>query len=985
MNPHLRALALFDEYVALPPPKQALRLQALAREDPALHAALQDLLGADRERDGHLIDGSPVEVVMRAQPSSGAAPPGSTPDPRLGTRVGPWRIERVIASGGMGTVYEAQRDDGQYQQRVALKFVQAQHSSPQLTAAFLRERQLLAQLDHPGIASLYDGGVDADGQPWFAMRYVPGAPIDTWCDVRRLGIGARVELLIQASRALAYAHAQGVVHGDIKPNNLLMDRDGRVQLVDFGISSLTGTAEAGIAVTDDYAPAEQRQQGVRSVATDVYAFGVLSYRLLCAQWPRARHPLLGAMALSDSEGAPMERLLQGAPDEVAQLRGERSVAVLARVLAGDLSAIVRKAVAPRPQDRYASIEALADDLQRWLERRPVSARPLAWPARAGRWLSRNRWPAGMVAGAAAAALLVSGLAYQRHRHDLGEARASEAIGQLFAANLGTATISGLGSTPYSSRALLEKTERELHRLPLHAYPALRARALATLARNRAAIGDMRDANRLAEAATQALGDADDATGAVAATRAAMLNIRGRYAEAATLAQSALKALDACPAGGRGCPRTALQTELARAQWGLTQTQWAMRTVDAALAEAAPLDDRELTAELLLVRADFNTPLLNSKQAEEDSKRAVQLADGVNPVLADDARERLFRLLNRRQAPEALEFAKKLRDSRIRTLGQQHPKTGWARVNLGGIEDQNHAAAETQKGLSIIEAAYGQDHPEYAAAVTNAIWHMPQQPREKIVLMERAVGVLTRDLGARSERTLNARSRLGYFLLDISGVRYEDADMERGIALLEGVIRDQQASGLPTPWQQLKLAEGLINFGPDARLRQAAKLMDSSEEDARRYFSANDTYSLETVVFRNKLLYRMHDRARADRGFADWIERNRSFIANVTMDTHGVNDFIRAMTLYESMLYRGLHAYESCDRPQAASHWRQAQDLARRAFGHDDYRQQAAGGLLADLAQGRPIRLPEGASFIPASIIAAGNADAARCLPSPNRH
>ncbi|UHQ23219.1 serine/threonine protein kinase [Lysobacter sp. 5GHs7-4] len=972
---HLRALSLFDEYAQMPAAERARRMQILASEDPALHAALDDLLRADGERDGHLVDGSAVDVIARAQPPAGERPAS---DPRLGTRVGAWRIERVIASGGMGTVYEAQRDDGQYQQRVALKFVLAKHAGPQLTAAFLQERQLLARLDHPGIASLYDGGIDADGQPWFAMRYVPGAPIDTWCDVRRLGIRSRIELLLQASRALSYAHAQGVVHGDIKPNNLLIDRDGRVQLVDFGISSLSGAANGGIAITEDYAAAEQRQLGVRSVATDVYAFGVLIYRLLCGQWPQARHPLLGALPLSDADGRPMDRLLDGAAEDVARVRGEASVAALARRLSGDLSAIARKAVAHRPEDRYASVAALADDLQRWLDQRPVSARPLAWPARAGRWLSRNRVPAGIVATALIAALAVSGLAYQRHRQDLRDARASETIGHLFAANLGTATISGLGTAPFSSRALLDKTERELRRLRLAEHPALLARAYATLARSRAAIGDMRDAERLADVATRTLGDRDDATGAVAATRSAMLNLRGRHAQAATLASAALAGLDACDAGHRECPRIALQAELARAQWGLAQMRSAMRTVDAALAEAAPLDNREPTAELLILRSEYNSSLLRAKQAEEDGKRAVQLADGINPVLADDARERLFGLLARRGAPDALAVAKRLRDSRIRTLGERHPKTGWAWLRVGEAEDQSYAGAAIQKGLSIIEATYGREHPEYAWALNSAMWHMPKSAQEKIALMEHAIGVLTNNLGPRSERTLNARSRLGYFMLDMSSDHRTDADTLRGFTLLGDAIRDMQASGLPTPWQRLKLAEGLTNFGPKERLADAAELLNVAAGEAGRYFSADDNYVLELTVFQNKLLFRRGQHALADRGFADWITKNQSFIATTRSDAQSVNEYIRAMTLYESMLYRGLHAYQTCDRKGAAAQWRSAEDLAGRALGDEGYQQLTARRMLADLHRGAPIDLPADAGYIPASDMATGNAAGARC-------
>lgn len=181
-----------------------------------------------------------------------------------------------------------------------------------------------------------------------------------------------------------------------------------------------------------------------------------------------------------------------------------------------------------------------------------------------------------------------------------------------------------------------------------------------------------------------------------------------------------------------------------------------------------------------------------------------------------------------------------------------------------------------------------------------------------------------------------------------------------------MIGDLRASGLPSPWQHLKLAEGLTNFGPDERLAEASKLLDISADEARRYFSENDTYSLEVVVFRNKLLYRKGEKARADSGFADWIGRNREFIATIGADGRGVNDFIRAMTLYEAMLYRGFYAYERCDKPQAASQWRQAQDLAGRAFGADDNRRKVVGDMLADLGRGRRVQLPTVAGSLSAN-------------------
>lgn len=975
---HARALDMFGELADMSPRSRGQRLSEIAHEDQALHAILEAMLRAHARSGEYLLDRSPFDVIqdVQAQIDPDLGPDN---DDRIGARVGPWRIDRRIASGGMGTVYEAQRDDGHFRQRVALKVLRTGLATPQLTAAFHRERELLAQLDHPGIAGLVDGGIDADVGPWFAMRYVDGRNVDGWCDGRRADIRQRVALLVDAGRALAYAHAQGVVHGDIKPSNLLVEESGRVQLVDFGISGLIGDHGKNLAVSRDYAAPEQLRLGTCAVATDIYAFGVLIYRLLCGEWPMLRDFPLGTMLLDQgAEASPMNILLKGASAGLAERRGERTIAALAQRLAGDLSAIALRAVARRPEDRYFSVAALVDDLQCWLDRRPVSARPLGWLTRTGRWLSRHRATTAITTVLILALLAVAVSANRQHQHNLAEARASESISQLFASNLGVATISGLSATPFSSRLLLQKTERELRALPLADHPLLFARAMAALARSRAEIGDIGGANRLTDEAVRILGDDDDPTGSVIATRSAMLNLQGRHTAAAKLARVRLDGLDTCNRGQSFCPRITLLAELARAQWHMAQPRRAMRTVNAALARAEVLNNRELTAELLVMRGRFSGSLMQKKQAEADDRRAIALVDGVNPVLADDAREQLFGFLRQRQSPDVLDAAKQLLSSRTRTLGEAHPKTGWAWVYVGVVEHPGEAAEAIRKGLVVIEAAYGREHPEYAAALAEAMWHMPISQREKVALMEEAVEMLTRRVGPRSERALYARSRLGYLLLDMPGAQRTQADTDRGFALLDGVIRDLHASGLPAPWQRLKLAEGLVNFGPTSRLTEAKRLLDIAAEDARRYFSANDSYSMEAGVFRNKLLYRMGERARADRAFSEWIGANQRFIMAAKSDGGSVNDFIRAMTLFESMLYRALYAYEICDLSQAESQLRRAKALARRAFGADDHRVWLVENVRKGMQRRAALQISGDSGIIPPHVLAASNARHARC-------
>lgn len=981
---YARALALFDEFVELGAAEQARRLEELTRRDPPLHAALQALLQADRDRPYEaLLSQPPAQMIAEWQRSTATG--GSDDDPnraeddgRIGARLGSWRIDHVIAHGGMGTVYAADRDDGQYQQRVALKCIRLELDTPQLHAAFRRERELLAQLDNPGIAGLIDGGVDGDGHPWFAMRLVQGAPIDAWCDAQRAPIRKRVELLLQACRALAYAHAHGVVHGDIKPSNVLVGADARVQLVDFGIASVREARVSHVGITPDYAAPEYLGLGQPTVSSDVYAFGVLIYRLLCGQWPTPAHTLRGLLGPIDAEGQSMQRLLAHAPDSIAQARGEATVAALSRALAGDLSAIVRKAVMQRPEARYSSITELAADLQRWLDHRPVSANPLGWGGRLRRFARRNPLPVGLATALALVLIATLAAEYRNREQRMREAQANESVGRLFISTLGTATLSGLSKTPLSSQALLDQTERELRKLPLSEHPPLLGRSLATLARSRAAIGDFRGAERLSDEAVRALGTASDYSGDVAAMRISLLNLRGRYRQADSLARAGLLQLAERTDDNARRARIGLHAEIARAEWGLFQPQLAVRTLDRALVEAQALKDDERTAELLITRGDSNLVLMRFRQAESDDRRAIALASPTNPILADDAREQLLRVLIRRQAPEAFSVAEQLLANRRRTLGEHHPKTGyaWIRLSMVDGEHPHEAQIAAEKGLALIEAAYGRDHPEYASAIGLGVWRTARTQDEKIAMLQHAIQVLDRTVGPASERALTLRNQLGTLLVDFPDGGQRQAYAERGMDILEGVIRTRHASGVPASNEVLRLGNALVAFGPDERLPEAQSLLRESERDAAAYFSKDDSYPRITALFRDKLLYRSGQRAQADLGFAGRIDANRAFIAKASID-YGGRDSTLAEALHQSMLYRAFYAYENCDRPRAEVLLSEALRFDTHIFEEGDFVREAR-ELSTSLADSGKLLLSRDSTLIAHSELAAVNARAAAC-------
>ncbi|HEX7977111.1 MAG TPA: serine/threonine-protein kinase, partial [Gemmatimonadaceae bacterium] len=355
-------------------------------------------------------------------------------------RVGPFRIVREIGRGGMGTVFLAERDDGQFEQRVALKLVRPIGRTDALVERFLAERRILARLRHPRIATLIDGGVMDDGTPWFAMEYVDGERLDSWCDAQKLPIAQRVVLLQSVCEAVQYAHEQFVVHRDLKPSNILVASGPtpELKLLDFGIAKLLDTETdvadtATMAMTPQYAAPEQLRGEPASAATDVYALGVLAYELLTGRRPYvlAGRPPADVVKLVCETEPPRPSEMFVAPErdqpddrvERARARGT-SPERLRRTLRGDLDAIVMKALRKDPARRYPSAAALLDDLHRLRDGLPVRARPDGVGYRLRRFLGRNR--AAIATAAAVVALLTGGFLRERTLRERAERAASTA-------------------------------------------------------------------------------------------------------------------------------------------------------------------------------------------------------------------------------------------------------------------------------------------------------------------------------------------------------------------------------------------------------------------------------------------------------------------------------------------------------------------------------------------------------------------------------
>ncbi len=404
--------AVFGAALDRAPEERTAFLDQACRDDPDLRREVEALLGSENEL-GDFLD-APVAGF------EATAEAGTTS--RAGESIGPYRIEREIARGGMGTVYLAVRADDEYQRRVAIKVLRRGMRSEDLIRRFHSERQILANLDHPVIAKLFDGATTADGRPYLVMEYIEGLPVDEYCDREGLSIRQRIELFRVICSAVHYAHQNLVVHRDIKPSNILVTAGGAPRLLDFGIAKLLDPEAFPVPVaatvtglrpmTPLYASPEQIRGAAITTASDVYSLGVLLYLLLAGRLP---YDLTGLVpseierVLTEEEPEPpstaaasaaLETSADTAPKSrfrrVLRHRGAKSHQ-LRRRLSGDLDNIVLMALAKDPSRRYSSVEQLSEDLRRHLVGLPVLARPKTLVYRLSRYLRRHRLLVGTAA------------------------------------------------------------------------------------------------------------------------------------------------------------------------------------------------------------------------------------------------------------------------------------------------------------------------------------------------------------------------------------------------------------------------------------------------------------------------------------------------------------------------------------------------------------------------------------------------------------
>lgn len=421
------ALAWLDRLLDLGEAERGQQLHQLSGTDPALHARLLRLMGAALDLAASRAVAQPAIDGFRAIHES------ATLMLQTGQSIGVYRLIRELGRGGMSLVWLAERADGVVKRQVALKLPLFILSSALDVERFAREKDVLAGLEHPNIARLYDAGVATTGQPFIVLEFVDGAPITTCCDRQRCSLEQRLELFLQVLAAVDHAHKHLVVHRDLKPSNILVDGQGQVKLLDFGIARLLNdpqlTQQGGAALTPLYAAPEQLDSQPVTIFTDVYVLGVVLHELLSGA-----HPHAAALGGSPEITRVLDAMLRGTPtrpsqapidDAASQARGLATAQHLRAALAGDLDTIVRKAMAHTPAQRYGSAGQFADDLRSFLAHRPIAARPTSPWYSTRLFLRRHRHASVAVGLGVLLAMSAGGAAfYQAREARLYEARSA---------------------------------------------------------------------------------------------------------------------------------------------------------------------------------------------------------------------------------------------------------------------------------------------------------------------------------------------------------------------------------------------------------------------------------------------------------------------------------------------------------------------------------------------------------------------------------
>ena len=701
-----RIEAVLDAVLEAEPGQRALLLEQLTAGDPLLRSEVESLLGADQRARGFL--DAPADAW--AAPFLADLPPAEDTEDVPGQLIGRYRLLEEIGRGGMGSVWLAARADGQFEQRVALKLIKRGMDSEEIQARFLRERQILARLEHTHIARLLDGGVGEDGRPYFVMEHVPGVPITQYCDDHRLPVSARLQLFAAACRAVQYAHQNLIVHRDLKPSNVLVTAEGEVKLLDFGIAKLLDRdspeqtqGPGNVLMTPEYASPEQVTGAPITTASDVYQLGILLYELLAGRrpysvtgsnprdieravcrsipfQPSAAVTRPGTLTHRDGSTTTLD------PRQVGEDRGTNPER-LRQLLRGDLDGIVLRTLQKDPALRYPSAESLAEDLERHLAHLPLRFGKAGWSTRSVKFLRRYR---GRLLAAALLVITAVGgtLAYvievREERNRAGREAAKAAQSALLLRRFLQ------GWTPQSDRRQVTAAQvladaRKRAETELRSDPETLATILSTLGDMHAALGDVDIADSLLRRALAIQESLEDRSLDLAATLARLGQVQGM----------------ANPRLGSG--EATLRRALALYRRFLPPDRPEVLTVQLELARSLWAENRFGEGESLLRDA------LSHVDNPDDPLRT-EIAEALGYALFLQARNR-----------EAAEFLRPALERQRRAFGRLHPATlRTIRELSSALRDQgqlDEAEALSREALEITRVLYGEDHPQMGYSQT----------------------------------------------------------------------------------------------------------------------------------------------------------------------------------------------------------------------------------------------------------------------------
>ncbi len=785
---------LVDEALALPPANRVTWLGGLTVEYDAFKPRLKAMLDA--------LAAPEFEAFLESMPAIDVDAPEETesggPALAAGDLVGAYRLARPLARGGQGVVWLAERADGLLERAVAIKLPVGLAHRPGLAERLAREREILGRLEHPHIARLYDAGLSAAGEPYLAMEFVDGRTLDVYVVEEQLDARAIVRLLLQVASAVAYAHGALVIHRDLKPSNVLVGADGRARLLDFGIAALVDahgaerdglTEDGGRALTLAYASPEQIERRPLGVATDVYSLGVLAYELLAG-----RRPYTPAR---ETAGALEDAVLYAEPEVPSRVAvgAERR-----RALAGDLDTILLKALRKVPAERYASVAGLADDLERWLDGRPVLAQPDRWTYRARKFLVRHRLPVT----AAAAVTLAVGIgggtaAWQARQARLADAQAASA--EVFISSmLRHANIDAPESqSDLLVVDLLRRARSEVQ--ALQAPPPVRVRLLNLVADGLRGFGqaaEYDDATAQAEAEARA-GLPPDHPEALRAgyLRAHALMQRGKAADAAVVLGPVIARMETRPEADA---LTFVRAQRLRADIAMGDVKYT--DAQAAARQAVAVAERQLGP----AHAETATALRTLGEA-------LMHGDATEEALAVSAR--------------ALEATLQAHAAR-----PNHPDILRARELRAGVladaGDLEAAVGELERALAVKMALQGPDSKDVGISTHNLSGNQYRLGRlaDAVANNERALTGLADHLDPEAIDYVNIRNLRALLMVSV----------RRGRAAIEAAERGQAANtkllGATHPQTLVNRAVAALGHGYDGRTEPARRQMAAVVDDMR---------------------------------------------------------------------------------------------------------------------------------------------------------